>query len=192
MCLPVLGVQRIVEDAVAPGLGDTWMPTEVLAQAAAHTLRANGAWTVEVSDGYARLPSTDRSPAWDALDRFVPIGRWYNADLATEEVAHLALPPMDAILTVGVWTYGYFGAGLHMEILAKLSNPKTKQVLGRAQCGTLAEGGPLAPLLHDNGAGMKGLIEATGLAMIPQCLTDLGLLRPNAEPCPELKPDVPR
>ena len=98
------------------------------------------------------------------------------------DYTQLGAPRADAILEVGVSNYEYgdpiapWGQRLVLQVMVKLSDPATKQVLGRARNGAWPRAKPLAEMLQDQGQPLRRLIETTGEALLTQCLKDLGLI----------------
>jgi hypothetical protein len=153
-----------------------WMPTTGLAKSAARLLQNAGAREAVVIDGYAQLPITDRSvnkflENWMAAER-----RWYNADVSMLDYTQLGSLRSDAILEVGVSNYEYVGSRLVMQVHVKLSDPTTKQVLGRARNAEWPTAQPLAVMLRDRGEPLRRLIETTGELLLARCLADVGLI----------------
>jgi hypothetical protein len=153
-----------------------WMPTAGLARLAAQLLQRAGTREAFVVEGYAQLPIEDRSVTGFMENWLAPVRRWYNAEVSMLDYTQLGAPRADAILEVGVSSYEYFGSRLILQVHVKLSDPTTKQVLGRARNGDWPKAKPLAELLQDQGQPLRRLIETTGEALLTQCLQDLGLI----------------
>lgn len=147
-----------VEKELPAGSG---MLTMDLAKAAAETLQRHEGRTVYLVDGYLRLSGIDRSqsPADVEFDVRTRIIRWYKEDATRIDYSGLGLAGLDAILEVGIVAH------YPLQVMMRLVDPATKQVLGRARDWT---GMSLFPLPHIP----KG--EPTDL--LTQCLKDLGLL----------------
>jgi hypothetical protein len=148
-----------VETDLPSGSG---MPTMDLAKAAAATLQRHAGRTVYLVDGYLRLSGVERSqsPADVESDVRTRIIRWYKEDATRIDYSGLGLPGLDAILEVGILEY------YPLQVMVRLVDPTTKQVLGRARDW---KNPSLFPVPY---SWTKG--EPTDL--ITQCLKDLGLL----------------
>jgi hypothetical protein len=152
------------------------MPTAGLAGIAAQLLQRAGRSETFVVEGYARLPIADRSVNKYLENWMAPVRRWYNAEVSMLDATQLGAPRVDAILEVGVSNYEYIGDRLILQVMAKLSDPTTKQVLGRARNADSPTAESLARMLQDDGQPLRRLIETTGEALVIQCLKDLGLI----------------
>jgi hypothetical protein len=153
-----------------------WMPTAGLARLAAQLLQRAGTREAFVVEGYAQLPIEDRSVTGFMENWLAPVRRWYNADVSMLDYTQLGASRVDAILEVGVSSYNYYRNQLILQVNVKLSDPTTKQVLGRARNYDWPEGEPAALMLQDQGQPLRRLIETTGEALLTQCLKDLGLI----------------
>jgi hypothetical protein len=188
--LPVIG--PVVSIARSPAItsiprGETativkgsppWMPTTSLARIAARMLQDGDARNAIVIDGYAQLPIADRRvdvalENWMSAER-----RWYNADESLIDYTLVGAPSVvDAILEVGVSNYEYASfSRLILQVHVKLSDPTTKQVLGRARNADSPKAQPLALMLQDQAQPLRRLIETTGETLLSRCLADLGLI----------------
>jgi hypothetical protein len=153
-----------------------WMPTAGLAGIAAQQLQRAGRPETFVVEGYAQLPIEDRSVNKYLENWMAPVRRWYNAEVSMLDATQLGAPRVDAILEVGVSNYEYVGDRLVLQVMAKLSDPTTKRVLGRARNADWPSAQPLPLMLQDQGRPLRRLIETTGEALVIQCLKDLSLI----------------
>lgn len=155
---------------------ETWMPSVEFAKIAVAALQKTGSRQVRMIDGYVRLPIADRSTTWHMENWLGPIRRWYNSDVSTVNYTALASDHPDAILEVGLINYEYASfESLLLQVVVKLIDPRTKQVLGRVRNYEHPNAGPLAPLLQDDAEGMKRLILETGDPLLIKCLAEIGL-----------------
>jgi hypothetical protein len=153
-----------------------WMPTPALAQTASQLLQRVGTREVVVVEGYGQLPIKDRSVNVFLENWMAPIRRWYNAEVSTLDYTQLGTPRADVVLEVGVLNYEYIGNRMLLQVMVKMSDPTTKQVLGRARSYDHPKGESLAVMLRDQGQPMQHLIETLGESLLTQCLKDLGLI----------------
>jgi hypothetical protein len=147
-----------VEKELPSGSG---MLTMDLAKAAAETLQRHEGRTVYLVDGYLRLPEVDlsQSPANVEADVRTRIIRWYKEDAMRIDYSGLGLEGLDAILEVAILEFH------PLQVMARLVDPTTKQVLGRARDWK-------NPSLFPVPYSAKGQPSD----LITQCLKDLGLL----------------
>ena len=112
-----------------------WMPTAGLARLAAQLLQRAGTREAFVVAGYAQLPVEDRSVTGNMENWDGPVRP------GTTRRCPLGVPRADAILEVGVSNYEFgdpiapVRPRLVLQVHVKLSDPTTKQVLGRARNG---------------------------------------------------------
>lgn len=159
----------------------TCMLTSVLARKAAEKLQQNGNQRAVVVDGYVQLDIEHRSlnvPSGLQLMQnwYPPLRLWYSAeDLLVD------YPPMmaesDAILEVGISNFRHFAGYLMLQVMLKLMDPETEQVVGRANCmNFLTEVGPLAKMLDRQGEPLRQAVNTVGEKLLDECLRDLGLI----------------
>lgn len=156
---------------------ETWMPSVEYAKTAMLALRQVESRDVRVIDGYVRLSITDRSISWHMENWLGPIKRWYDSDPSTLDYKAIGSNHADAILEVGVLNYEYFSERLLLQVVVKMIDSRTKQVLGRARNYSHSKVGPLTPLLQNDGEGMKRLIIETGNGLLVKCLGEIGLIQ---------------
>lgn len=159
----------------------TCMITSVLARKTAEKLQQNANWKAVVVDGYVQLDIEHRSLNVRSginiiRNWYSPLRLWYSA-----ETLLVDYPPMmersDAILEVGISNYRYMVGYLAMQVMLKLTDPKTEQVVGRASCmNFLTEVGPLAKMLDHQGEQLRHVADAAGEKLLDECLRDLGLI----------------
>lgn len=188
---PTDGVQRTTAmsetpvGAVAGRTKDSGaLTTELAREAVAILQRFNMTVTAFLADGYLQLPLIDtaRPPDQVQFETDTRIRRWYNEDTANVNYSGLSTEGVDAILEVGISDYWYTDIGLVLQVHARLVNPETKAVLGRAR----NEYPPLSSRLL--GPPMRGKPPGTpeqrdnpavtiGRQLMLDCLKDLGLIR---------------
>ena len=190
-CGPLCGMVGEFYASSRPRAGETatmtraepppWMLTAGLARTAAQLLQRAGTREAFVVEGYVQLPIEHRSVnvkqgIVEMENWMAPIRRWYNSEVPIIDYTQLGAPRADVILEVGVLGYGYQIIRLLLQVVVKLSDPTTKQVLGRARNLSMTKAEPLAQMLQDQGQPLRRLIETTGEALLTQCLKDLGLI----------------
>jgi len=155
---------------------ESWMLTVDLAKTAAETLQRHEARTVYLVDGYVRLPRVALSPSQADVDSQVKtrINRWHNEDLTPIDYSGLGLAGLDAIPEVGIFDYECVDIdnNLVLQVMVRLLDPATKQVLGRARNFTVPH--PFTPRVKPD--ERKHVTKVTGQTLVTQCLKDLGLI----------------
>jgi hypothetical protein len=158
----------------AATLAETWMPTLVLAREATSQL-VNGGLKALSSGYYYRLPLAPRDRSANLANWHGAIRQWYNQD--TSPVDYRAHGPerIDAVLEVGIGTYRIFEAQAPLQVLVKLIDPETRQVIGRTGIEAFPVEGTAQTLLAYDAEKFKALVADTGARLIRRGLSDLGL-----------------
>jgi hypothetical protein len=155
------------------------MLTVDLAKTAAETLQRHGARNVYLVDGYLRLPIADQSQSLDdaQFEERTRIIRWYNEDATRVDYSGLGLEGLDAILEVGIVDYQDFGSDVLLQVMVRLVDPVTKQVLGKARNWVGPSLVPLPLFLRSAPPEPREQRDkVTGQTLVTQCLKDLGLI----------------
>jgi hypothetical protein len=156
----------------ASALAGYWLPTRELASAAEAQLKAAHI-AAELKPQAARLPiaageRTAYIGHWrDAVDR------WYaqNAPASLEETQ-----TADAVLEVGIGRYRIFEGQTSLQVLLKLIDPHTGQVLAKTSKKTLLIGDTAIPaVLYPQGERFKDLIRENGGRLMAEAMQDIGL-----------------
>jgi hypothetical protein len=160
----------------ASGQAAPWMPTFELAAAAEARLNA-AQFRTETKPQAARLPiAAGERTAYLGHWREA-VGRWYaqNAPATIEDS-----PAADAVLEVGIGRYRIFEGQTSLQVLLKLIDPRTGQVLAKTSKQTLLIGDTAVPaLLYPQGEGFKALIRENGGRLIAEAMQDMGLTPPH-------------
>lgn len=154
---------------------ERWMPSVEYAKKAVAALQQAGSRKAVAIEGYIRLPIADRSTTWHLENWLAPIRHVYNSDVSTIDYAAISSNQADAFLEIGVINFEYFNGGLLLQVFVKLTDARTKQVLGRARNFSSTKTRPLATLLRNDAEGMKRLILETGNKLLFKCLSEIGL-----------------
>lgn len=160
----------------------TCMFTSVLAKKTAEKLQHNGNWKAFVVDGYVQLDIEHRSLNVRSgilimQNWYPPLRLWYIAETPLVDYPPTIMEGSDAILEVGISNYRYLVGFLVMQVMLKLTDPKTEQVVGRASCMNFpTEVGPLAKMLDHQGEALRHLVDTNGEKLLDECLRDLGLI----------------
>lgn len=173
--VPVADMQRTSTyfEPAAP-LPENWTPTLILAQEAVAQL--NGKRTkAMLSRHYYHLPiaSEDRNANlgnWrDAIEQ------WYNQNMSSIDYRQPGLEQVDAVLEVGIGTYRIFEAQTSLQVLIKLIDPNTRQVIGRISAKDFSAEDSPQSLLNDEAKQFKQLVADMGTQLITDGLSGLGL-----------------
>ena len=167
-------MEKIVSLEPTASLSENWTPTFILAQEAVSQLDA-GRIKAILSKHYYRLPiaSEDRNANlgnWrDAIEQ------WYNQNMPSIDYRQPGLEQVDAVLEVGIGTYRIFEAQTSLQVLIKLIDPNTWQVIGRISAKTLSVEDSPESLLYDEAKRFKWLVAEMGAQLVTQGLSGLGL-----------------
>ena len=154
--------------------GENWMPTFILAQEAVAQLNGERV-KANLSKQHYRLPiaSGDRNANlgnWhDAIEQ------WYNQDMSSVDYRQADLEQVDAILEVGIGTYRIFEAQTSLQVLLKLIDPNTRQVIGRISAQTYSAEDSPQTLLNHEAEKFKQLVTLMGAQLLTRAFGDLGL-----------------
>jgi hypothetical protein len=141
------GETAVVENSLPV---EKWMPSVEYAKKAVRALQQAGFLKAVAIEGYVRLPIADRSTTWHLQNWMAPIRHVCNSDVSTIDYASISSDQADGFLEIGVLNFEYFNGGLLLQVFVKLTDARTKQVLGRARNYTYTKTGPIAPLLKKN------------------------------------------
>lgn len=169
--LAILGEQAPPVLAIATGPEQAWTPTLVLARQAMTQLTENHIKAV-LSRDYYRLPMTDADRNAQLSHWHDAIVEWYGRD--TTAADYQTYPGIDAVLELGFGNYRIFEGQTSVQVLMKLIDPRTRQVIARTRAGTVAvEDGGQVPLNRDSGP-FKKLVANMSLQLLKQGLNDIG------------------
>ncbi|MGH8588013.1 MAG: hypothetical protein ACREXX_01365 [Gammaproteobacteria bacterium] len=143
-----------------------WMPTMVLAQQVASQLSSDGAIKAIVSERYYKLPLADETRTPHLENWRYPIREWYNQATASIDYSQFGVDHVDAVLEVGLGGYSIWQEQVELQVLMKLIDPHTKQVLGRTSSKTYPTLGHAQALLSGDGENFKQFVTQTGTRLI--------------------------
>ncbi|MGX2039023.1 hypothetical protein ACWJKU_02655 [Methylocaldum sp. MU1018] len=158
----------------AASLDDNWTPTFVLAREAASQLNSGGFKAVSGAH-YYRLPMSLRDRTANLAHWHGAIRQWYNQDTSPIDYRSHGAERVDAVLEVGIGTYRIFEAQAPLQVLVKLVDPATRQVIGRAGIEAFPVEGTAQTLLDHEAEKFKALVAEAGARLISRGLSDLGL-----------------
>lgn len=152
-------------------IGD-WTPTLELASAAQAQLNAAQIGS-ELSPQTTPLPLAEDERNANIGHWRDAVARWYdqNTTASAERSKNT-----DAVLEVGVGRYRIFEGQTSLQVLLKLIDPRSGQVLAKTSKKTLLMGDTAVPaLLYPEGEGFKSLIRENGARLITEAMQDIGL-----------------
>jgi hypothetical protein len=169
------GEPRTLEELLADPA--TWLPTRALADETAAQLSKGCSCSVATATQYVRLPVRDRAATWHMENWYRPIRAWYAEDSAGGRYAQAAAANHRAILEVGLINYEWEGSRFIVQVLMKLIDPRTGQVIGRTRRGAARRVGPVERVLADGVAPLKDLFADMTRPLVATALQDLGLIQ---------------
>ncbi|MGZ5526720.1 MAG: hypothetical protein ACXWFF_17065 [Methylomonas sp.] len=169
--VPAADMQQTLPDASLP---DSWTPTLVLSQQAVALLNGDRI-KAKLSNQPSRLPMASEDRNANLGNWHDAIEQWYGQDISSVDYRPSDLEQVDALLEVGIGTYRIFNAQTSLQVLVKLIDPKTRQVIGRTRARAFsAEDSPQALLSQDT-EKFKQLVTLLGTQLLTQAFGDLGL-----------------
>jgi hypothetical protein len=148
-----------------------WTPTLELSAAAEAQLDAAQIKT-ELNPQVARLPMA-------AGKRNANIGNWRNAiDRWYEQNTGVSLGrtgTADAVLEVGLGQYRIFEGQTSLQVLIKLIDARTGQVLAKTSKKTFLIGDAAPGMLYPDGERFKALVRENGARLVTEAIQDIGL-----------------
>lgn len=153
-----------------------WMPTMMLAQRIASQLSSNGAIKAVVSERYYKLPLADEAQTAHLENWRSPIRQWYDRATASIDYSRYGADPVDAVLEVGLGGYSIWEEHVELQVLMKLVDPNTKQVLGRKRSAAYPAIGDAQALLNGDGEKFKQFVTQTGTELTADGLRYFGFV----------------
>lgn len=156
--------------------GEAWIPTAVLAQETANQISAVGNHDVVVIQNIQKFPGIEnRERTWHGENWLGPIRAWYNEEISQFDYKSINNQRIDAILETGIMNYILSKDLILLQVVLKLIDPQTGQVLGRARAADYptvdTEG-----FFENNGEKFKESFSALGAKLITEDLKSIGLL----------------
>ncbi|MFA5923703.1 MAG: hypothetical protein WC856_20820 [Methylococcaceae bacterium] len=179
--VPVADIQRtsasmekstILESAAS--LPEYWTPTFMLAQEAVSQLNREGLKAV-LSKHYYRLPIASGDRNANLGNWHDAIGQWYNQSMSSVDYRQPGLEHVDAVLEVGIGTYRIFDVQTSLQVLIKLIDPNTGQVIGRNSAKTFSVEDSPQTLLSQEAEKFKQLMTGMGAQLVARGFSGLGL-----------------
>ena len=158
----------------AASLSDNWTPTFMLAKQAVSQLNSEGI-KAALSDNYHRLPIASGNRDANLGNWRNAIEQWYNQSMASVDYRQPDLEHVDAVLEVGIETYRIFDVQTSLQVLIKLIDPNTGQVIGRNSAKTFSVEDSPQTLLSQDAEKFKQLMTEMGAQLVARGFSGLGL-----------------
>jgi hypothetical protein len=158
----------------AASLPECWTPTFILAQEAVSQLNGDKVKAM-LSKHYYRLPIANEDRNANLGNWHNAIGQWYSQNLSSVDYRQLGPEHVDAVLEVGIESYRIFDAQTSLQVLIKLIDPDTRQVIGRISAKDFSVENSPQTLLSHEADQFKRLVTEMGTQLVARGFGDLGL-----------------
>ncbi|WP_458504313.1 hypothetical protein [Methylobacter sp.] len=155
-------------------LSENWIPTFILAQEAASQLNGERIKAM-LSKHYYHLPIATGDRNANLGNWRNAVEQWYEQNVSSVDYRQHGLEHVDAVLEVGIQTYSIFNAQTSLQVLVKLVDPDTRQVIGRISAKTLSVEDSPESLLNNEAERFKWLVAEMGAQLVTEGLSGLGL-----------------
>jgi hypothetical protein len=155
-------------------LQDNWTPTFSLAQEAASQFKSSNVKTI-LSKDYYRLPIASGDRNANLGNWRDAIRQWYSQDSSAINYRQTGLENIDAVLEVGIESYRIFDVQTSLQVLVKLIDPLTRQVIARTHAKTISVEDSPQTLLSHEAENLKQLVARMGMQLLAQNFANIGL-----------------
>lgn len=128
-----------------------------------------------LSENYHRLPIASGERNANLGNWHNAIEQWYSQNQSSVDYRESSLENVDAVLEVGIETYRIFDAQTSLQVLIKLIDPNTRQVIGRNSAKTFSVEDSPQTLLNHEAEKFKQLMTEMGAQLVARGFSDLGL-----------------
>jgi len=153
---------------------ESWMPTFILAEKAVSQLNGERIRAM-LSKYYYPLPIASGDRTANLGNWRNAIEQWYDQNRSTVDYRQHGLEHVDAVLEVGIDAYRIFNAQTSLQVLIKLIDPNTRQVIGRISARTFSAENSPESLLNAEAEKFKLLVADMGAQLVADGLSRLGL-----------------
>jgi hypothetical protein len=152
---------------------NVWLPTSDLAIQAVSQLNTSfiKARTVSYCLG---LPLQSRHA--DLLAWRTAVEQWYGQNTTALDYRQLEREPVDAVVEIGIGHYRIFEGQVKLQVLIKVIDPHTRQVIARTGRESVSTDTSTQVLLRNEGAKFKALVLEKGAHLLAQAFHDVGLI----------------
>jgi hypothetical protein len=161
-------------------LQENWMPTFILAQEAVSQLNRSRFKGI-LSQYYYHLPIVSGDRNANPGNWHNAIGQWYNQSMSSVDYRQPDLENVDAVLEVGIENYRIFDAQTSLQVLIKLIDPSTRQVIRRVSRKTCSVENSAKTLLSHQSEKFKQLMAGMGAQLVALGFSDLGITQNVAD-----------
>lgn len=154
-----------------PTQADHWAPTRELSAAAEAQLGAAQIRT-ELNPQVARLPMAAGRRNANIGNWRNAIDRWYGQNTG---VSIGRTGSADAVLEIGLGQYRIFEGQTSLQVLVKLIDARTGQVLAKTGKKTFLVGDAAPGMLYPDGERFKALVRENGARLVAEAIQDIGL-----------------
>lgn len=156
--------------------GEAWIPTVVFAREAANQITAQKKYNV-VIQGVQKFPEIkNRDRTWYGHNWGPSIVSWYNQTQSLFDYGLLRNQGCDAVLEVGISTYVYIETHIGLQVMVRLIDLETGQLLGRSRAYKVPKIENGEQLLANKGKRFKDLFGALGAQLVNENLQSIGLI----------------
>jgi hypothetical protein len=163
-----------MEESTLHEPADSWTPSLALAQQAVAQLNGDRI-KAKLSNQPSRLPMASKDRNANPGNWHDAIEQWYGQDISSVAYRPSDLEQVDALLEVGIGSYRIFNAQTSLQVLVKLIDPKTRQVIGRTRARTFSAEDSPQTLLSQDAEKFKQLVSLMGTQLLTQAFGNLGL-----------------
>ena len=156
--------------------GEAWIPTVVFAREAANQITTQKKYNVVIQEVQKFPDIKNRDRTWHMENWYAPIRSWYNQKESLFDYSLLRDQGCDAVLEVGISNYDYGETFILIQVMVKLIDLETDQLLGRSRAYKLLKIGKGEPLLANKGQRFKDLYGALGAQLVNENLQSIGLI----------------
>ncbi len=154
--------------------GGIWEPTLVVAEEAKRQLTAKNKTLVTVEPYLKRLPGVEERNATFFMENWMaPLRTWYNESPSTFDYTDQL--NFDAVLEVGLLNYELTSGSFLLQIVTKLVDPSTGEVLANARSFSNTRVENVGKLFESDADGYKQVFRATAAELVGDCIAKLGL-----------------
>jgi hypothetical protein len=156
--------------------GEAWIPTVVFAREAANQITAQKKYDVVIQEVQKFPEIKNRERTWHLENYYGPIRSWYNQRESLFDYSLLRNQGCDAVLEVGILNYMYLETNIGLQVMVRLIDLETGQLLGRSRAYKLPKIENGEQLLANKGQRFKDLFGALGAQLVNENLQSIGLI----------------
>jgi hypothetical protein len=154
-----------------------WEPTMILAREAAARLSATGQRQVTVRPKIEPIPGLANRHNPLTKNWQGPIRTWYNQAQASAAFQGETMAKKDAVVEIAILNYEINPDNqLHLQVLMRVVDPATGQIIGRGRVGERFAVGPHDQAFTRNLRQFKEVFTQRGKDLVARCLTEAGLI----------------